>query len=321
MEERKMIASNFIEQGYPKQLVLQVVGIPRSSYYYQPKPSKGKRGIAKSTYTLTTDGEIVSNTKVIEDIKEILSEEFVDYGYLKVTHWLRQEKKYIINPKKVYRLMGEEGLLNKASNQEKQKRNKRNWVKELVPPAKIAFDYLEFDIKYFYVAGKNKNALLLSVIDVKTRWVLGQYMAWEIKHQQVIDLFDQIFEVYPLPKSFYVRNDNGSQFIAEKVQLYFQEKGVTQEFCKPATPEQNAHIESYHSIPERVICQQYEFDDLEEIRATLNRFVDFYNFRRIHSGVGYLSPFKFLLSLDIDMEKYDLDSALDSASLKVEAFT
>jgi len=321
MEDRKMIASDFIEQGYPKQLVLQVVGIPRSSYYYQPKPPNGKRGIAKSTCTITTDGEVVSNTKVVAEIKEILSEEFVDYGYLKVTHWLRQEKNYIINPKKVYRLMGEEGLLNKASNQEKQKQNKRNWVKELVPPAKIAFDYLEFDIKYFYVAGINRNALLLSVIDVKTRWVLGQYMAWEIKHQQVIDLFDQIFEVYPLPKSFYVRNDNGSQFIAEKVQLYFQEKKVTQEFCKPATPEQNAHIESYHSIQERVICQQYEFDNLEEIRATLNRFIDFYNFRRIHSGVGYQSPYKFLLSLNIDMEKFDVDNVFDAASLHVEAFT
>lgn len=321
MENRKMIASDFIEQGYPKQLVLQVVGIPRSSYYYQPKPSKGNRGVTKSTYTLTTDGEIVSNTKVIADIKEVLSEEFVDYGYLKVTHWLRQEKNYIINPKKVYRLMSEEGLLNKALNQEKQKQNRRNWVKELVPPAKIAFDYLEFDIKYFYVAGKNRNALLLSVIDVKTRWVLGQYMAWEIKQQQVIDLFDQIFEVYPLPKSFYVRNDNGSQFIAEKVQLYFQEKKVVQEFCKPATPEQNAHIESYHSIQERVICQQYEFDDLKEIRNTLNRFIDFYNFRRIHSGVGYQAPYKFLLSLNIDMGNFDLDSVLDVASLEVKAFT
>jgi len=224
MEDRKMIASDFIEQGYPKQLVLQVVGIPRSSYYYQPKPPNGKRGIAKSTCTITTDGEVVSNTKVVAEIKEILSEEFVDYGYLKVTHWLRQEKNYIINPKKVYRLMGEEGLLNKASNQEKQKQNKRNWVKELVPPAKIAFDYLEFDIKYF-------------------------------------------------------------------------------------------------SIQERVICQQYEFDNLEEIRATLNRFIDFYNFRRIHSGVGYQSPYKFLLSLNIDMEKFDVDNVFDAASLHVEAFT
>jgi putative transposase len=321
MDDRKMIASDFIAQAYPKKTVLQVLGIARSSYYYQPKASAGKRGISKSEYTLTSGGELISNAQVIQDIREILGEEFVDYGYLKVTHWLRQEKDYIINPKKVYRLMGEQGLLNKACDKEKQKRNKRNWVKQLVPPAQTAFDYLEFDIKYFYVAGKSRNALLLSVIDVKTRWVLGHFMAWDIKQQQVIDLFDQIFEVYPLPKSFYVRNDNGSQFIAEKVQLYFQAKGVTQEFCKPATPEQNAHIESYHSIQEKIICQQYEFDDLKQITDTLNRFIDFYNFRRIHSGVAYQAPFKFLLSLGIDMNQFDLEKVLDAADLDLFSFS
>jgi len=311
MDDRKMIASSFIAQGFPVTLVLEVMDVPKSSHYYKPKVNPEKCGITKSEYTFTTKGIRVSNTKVVEDIKEILSVEFVDYGYLKVTHWLRQEKKYVINPKKVYRLMKEEGLLNKASDKAKQKKNKRNWVKQLVPTPKLSFDHLEFDIKYFYVAGKNRNALLLTVIDVKTRWVLGHFMGWEIKHQQVIDLFDQIFEAYPLPKSFYVRNDNGSQFIAEKVQLYFEGKNVTQEFCKPATPEQNAHIESYHSIQERVICQQYEFENLNEICLTLNRFVDFYNFRRIHSGVNYQSPYKYLLSLNIDMRSYNLEKALD----------
>jgi len=214
--------------------------------------------------------------------------------------------------------MTEEALLNKVI---RRKKGKRNWVKELLPPAKDAFDYLEFDIKYFYVAGKNRNALLLSIIDVKTRWVLGHVMFWEIKQADVINVFDQIFEVYPLPKHFYVRNDNGSQFIAKSVQEYFEAKGVTQEFCKPATPEQNAHIESYHSIQEKVICQQYEFESLNEIQETLNRFVSFYNFERIHSGVGYISPYHFLLAnMDIDMKNYDLTRVLDCSSLELFSF-
>ncbi|MFK8104916.1 MAG: transposase [Saprospiraceae bacterium] len=307
-EDKKMIASSFIKEGYPIRRVLKIIGIPRSSYYYKPIQNIGKRGLQKSKFTLTRHGSAVSNDIVVQDIEGILSEEFVDYGYLKVTHWLRQEKNYIINPKKVYRLMREHGLLNKVVSR---KKGQRNWVKNLLPPAEAAFDYLEFDIKYFYVAGKNRNALSLTVIDVKTRWVLGHVMQWDIKQGDVINLFDQIFEAYPLPKSFYVRNDNGSQFIATKVQQYFSDKGVTQEFCKPATPEQNAHIESYHSIQEKVVCQRYEFESLEELQATLNRFVSFYNFRRIHSGVGYLSPYKNLLKMNIDMNQFDLRSALD----------
>ena len=48
----------------------------------------------------------------------------------------------------------------------------------------------------------------------------------------------------------YVRCDNGAQFIAEMVQKYFKDKQVVQEFTKPATPQQNSHIQSYHSIME-----------------------------------------------------------------------
>lgn len=313
MEERKMIATDFIKEGHAAIKVLNILDIPRSSYYYRPKKGGGRKGRKASQSTMCVDGSWVSNEQVVRDIEEILGEEFVDYGYLKVTHWLRQEKDYIINPKKVYRLMGENGLLNKFVPKNK---GPRNWVKKLLPDAKQAFDYLEFDIKYFYVAGQNRNALLLSIIDVSTRWVMGHYLSWEVKHQNVIDLFDQLFEVYPLPKKFYVRNDNGSQFIAHKVQKYFEQKEVHQEFCKPATPEQNAHIESYHSIQEKVICQRYEFGSFDELASTLNRFVNFYNFRRIHSGTKYQAPAKFILQQGIDMNQFDLDRALDCVSLQ-----
>jgi hypothetical protein len=69
---------------------------------------------------------------------------------------------------------------------------------------------------------------------------MGHLIKWNIKQNDVIKLFDQIFEKYDLPIQFYVRNDNGSQFIADAVQQYFKNKNVIQEFTKPATPEQNA---------------------------------------------------------------------------------
>lgn len=310
-----MTAEHFIESGHPKNAVLSAVGISRSSYYYKPVEFPKRRGMAKSEYTESSKGEKIPNGRVVSEIEGLLGMEFVDYGYLKVTHWLRQEKEYIINPKKVYRLMSENQLLNKRIPR---KKGKRNWVRELVPPAKKAFDYLEFDIKYFHVAGKNRNALLLSVIDVHSRWLMGHYMAWTIRHPQVVKLFKQIFETYPLPVHFFVRNDNGSQFIAEKVREYFAERGVTQEFCKPATPEQNAHIESYHSIQESVICKKFEFESLEEARQTLNRFVYFYNFERIHSGCNFYNPYNQLRKNCVTLEKHNLKNVFDSASLQLQ---
>lgn len=66
---KKIVAERFIEENYPKKLVLEVVGIPRSTYYYTSKQNGKRRGVQKSKVTLTTDGEIVPNAQVIEDIK------------------------------------------------------------------------------------------------------------------------------------------------------------------------------------------------------------------------------------------------------------
>ena len=296
-----MLATRYIKNGYSIKVVLKTLKISVSSYYYQPK--KGKKGLSKSTHTRTVEGVYVSNEKVVEQIEDLLSEEFVDYGYLKTTYYLRQTYSYIINAKKVYRLMSDNQLLNKKSRAKSQP---RNWVKELVPNPLMAFEYLEFDIKYIYIRGANKynrNALLLSVIDVKSRWLLGHVFAWTIKSEGVIKLFDEIFEHYDLPKRFYVRNDNGSQFIAIEVQKYFESKNVVQEFCKPSTPQQNAHIESYFSIVEKSVCQKCEFDDLLEAQNTMNRFAKFYNLKRIHSRVGYKSPYQYLVDTKLDLSK------------------
>ena len=309
-----MIAKQYIGESHPVKQVLDVVSISSSSYYYKPK--QGRKGRSKSIYTYTQDGTRLTESEVLTYIKEVLSEEFVDYGYLKVTHWLRQHKDCVINAKKVYRIMSEHGLLNK--NKPK-KRSNRQWVKQLVPPAKQAFDYLQIDIKYVYVGHQRRNALIQSVIDVKTRWILGHIMKWSINKHDVINLFDQIFAVYPMAKQFYVRNDNGTQFTAAVVQQYFEHKeNVVQEFCKPATPQQNAHIESYHSIMERVVCQRFEFENLPDCQQTMNRFVQFYNYKRIHSGVGYISPYKYLLEADIDMGNYYLENVLDCSNSEKE---
>ena len=91
-----------------------------------------------------------------------------------------------------------------------------------------------------------------------------------------------------------VRSDNGSQFVAQLLRNQLIEMKINQEFTKPATPEQNAHIESYHSIVERTICQKYQFGSLSEANETFDRFQKFYNHERVHSEIGYTSPMKYL---------------------------
>jgi transposase InsO family protein len=294
-----MVAEIFIGQGLPVGKVLQAAGVSSSTYYY--RPSNGKKGKRGSEYTLTLSGHFIPNDMVVDQIKALLQMEFVDYGYLKVTCWLRLRKNYIINPKKVYRLMKLHDLLNPKK---RPKAPNRRWIKDWVPQPDQPFFYLEFDIKYIYIHAQRRNALLISVIDVDSRWLLKWKLAWSIRKGQVVALFQAILQHYPLPKYVFVRNDNGSQFVAQAVREFLEEAGIIQEFTRPATPEQNAHIESYHSIIENAICSRYELQNLEETDILFQRWDRFYNMDRLHSGIGYLSPYEYLLQKGIDMNEF-----------------
>jgi len=70
----------------------------------------GIRGQKLSKMTITQDGELVDNTVVLQDVESILQHEFCCYGYKNVWDELK-EKGYIINHKKVFRLMKIHNLL------------------------------------------------------------------------------------------------------------------------------------------------------------------------------------------------------------------
>jgi putative transposase len=295
-----MIAQYFIDEQYPKSKILKWCSIARSSFYYQP--TTGLRG--RKPYAIIKDntGQIVDKQYVISIIISLFENPFVDYGYYKTYIHLKNREYLSISKHLVYSLMKEAGLLRNRYNPSS-KKNRKTWVKDLIPVTDTPFNYLEFDIKYVWVAGKNKNVQILTVLDVYSRWQMGHYIAYSIKKADVIKLFDEIFSKFAIPQRMFVRNDNGSQFIAEEVQNYFKGKKVTQEFTKPATPEQNSHIESYHSIMESVVCQKFEFKDLQDVRTTMDQFRKFYNFKRIHGGVGFQSPAEYLESRGIFLSK------------------
>ena len=304
-----MVATIFIDQQYPVRKVLKYVGLSPSSYYWQSDVANGnKRGLPASEFTKNQHGENVSNAIVVKQIKSLLSTEFVDYGYLKVTHYLRDTFHYIINHKKVYRLMSVNNLLYQPT---RIKVGNKQWVSKLVPEPLVAFTYWEFDIKFMYIHGTGKLIPLLTVIDVYSRWMLGYMFKSSIKKEDVKLFFEHITTVYYQPDKIYVRCDNGSQFESTLVRDYFKKLKIEQEFTKPATPEQNAHIESYHSIIDKVICRGYEFETSNDMVNVLKRWGLFYNYKRIHSGTNYKSPYVNLLQQGIDIhEIFNLRSSL-----------
>jgi putative transposase len=259
------------------------VGLPRSNYYY--KPSNGKKGIPVSITTKKRDGTEVSNNEVVQDIKEIVSGEFVCYGYQNVTAELK-DMDYIINHKKVYRLMDENNLL---LGKVIRTHGKREFVHFRKIEATKPMEYLCWDIKYIWLQGERKNYYLLSLMDVYSRRILDYIFQSSIRKIDVLKMINRIDLVHGL-KGVTVRNDNGSQFIANKVRHYLRSLEARQEFTHIATPEENAYIESFHSIFEREVIQRFEFSGYYDAKLTIMAYMDFYNNRRRHGSLGRKTP-------------------------------
>ena len=90
---------------------LSIACMTRHQYYYQPQGKR--RGRAPSGTTLLLKGvdvERVPNEQVVSYIETIQQDPDTDYGYRKITYAL-MILGYLINHKKVYRLMNEHQLL------------------------------------------------------------------------------------------------------------------------------------------------------------------------------------------------------------------
>ena len=222
----------------------QWVQLPLSSFHY--KPLAGKPGAKPSLYTKMLDGKAAVNDEVIGSIKKLLSEEFVCYGYKKVSASLKQLK-YLINDKKVYRLMDENNLL---LGKVIRTTGKRQFVKHRKITATCPMDYLCLDIKYLWVHGEQRWYYLLSVIDVFSRKIIAWILQRSIKQIDVINIFRRINQQHPI-KGVNIRNDNGSQFLANSVKRYLSS---------------------------------------EEAKLIITNYVEFYNTKRIHGSLNMKTP-------------------------------
>lgn len=288
-----MLAKAYKTKGLKLTSLFSILGITRHNYYYNSKGTpKGKQASEVTLYrkNKTKERIEVANEEVIKEIISIKQNPDLGNWYRLITYSL-QVQGYYINHKKVYRLMKEYHLLEAA------KRKKgRNFVqfRRVTPEGPLYV--LEMDIKYVWVAGKSRYAYVLSVIDTFTRYILHWKVAYSMREAQVKQVWDYIIPTYLQPADMLskgiqieVRNDNGKQFSSTMVQEYFKTNYLGQVFTHPYTPEENGHIESFHSTLGKALKGEY-YKDLEDLENRLKRFYLTYNNLRQHSSITMLSP-------------------------------
>lgn len=286
----------YMFRGIKRDACLNIVGLTRHQFYYQQ--TGVHRGRQPSSTTrwrdpITGEQHEVDNAKVVEKIVSLkLDPDHSNwYRMLAVTLAIQG---YYINHKKVYRLMQSYVLL-----EDPKRPRGRNFVKyrRVIPSGPLRI--IEMDIKYIYLYHERRFAKVLTILDTFTRYVLHWTIGRSMRSSQVKQAFGQVIANYfqkagllNLQVEVVLRNDNEKVFAARQIQEFFERNHIRQEFTHPYTPEENGHIESFHSIISKALARE-KFTSLEALEERLNRFYRCYNNDRAHGSTRGVPPAKF----------------------------
>ena len=133
-----------------------------------------------------------------------------------------------------------------------------------------------------------------AVIDLFSRRVVGWSMSAGMTAQLVTDALVMAIWRRGKPDALLHHSDRGSQYTSEQFQRLMADNGVTCSMSRSGNVWDNAAMESFFSSlkTERTARKTYRTRD--DAKADVFDYIErFYNPRRRHSTIGYLSPLEF----------------------------
>jgi len=109
--------------------------------------------------------------------------------------------------------------------------------------------------------------------------------------QAAIDTLPKGEDGKPLVKPE-IRSDNGSGYVSREFKIVLKENGLGHHRIKPHCPEENGLIERAH----RTLREELDGESMTsllEAKKVFGSIVRRYNLERLHSALGYLTPWDF----------------------------
>lgn len=149
------------------------------------------------------------------------------------------------------------------------------------------------DITYIPMA--HGFAYLVAIIDWYSRRVLAWRLSNTMESSFCLEALSEALEQFPKPEIF--NTDQGSQFTSEAFTGALRSAGITISMDGKGRCIDNVFVERvWRSLKyEEVFLHAY--DDLDEARAGIGRYFEFYNCTRQHQALGYQTPDAFYRSL------------------------
>jgi putative transposase len=256
-------------------------GVTRGGYYAWRKRLPSKRA--------------VEDARLIKIIREAHQASRETYGSPRVYEALKRSGE-LTSKRRIERLMRENGiqacserLYRRMTGLSRQFVMVKNEIRELEI---TGVDQLWVgDVTYLKVSGQWRY--LATVMDRHSRRLLGWALGKERTTALTCRALKQALRARQ-PKGLPMfHSDRGVEYISTTYRETLKKAGMTQSVNRPRRMNDNAHMESWNKTMKSDLYHRKEFASDRELRESIRSYVDFYNYERLHSSLGYMSPVEF----------------------------
>lgn len=255
--------------------------------------------LSKSTYfenvNRTQSNQAIHKQKVCEQIKLIHEESEQVFGARKITKMLNKAgtaitSRTVSNYMKELKLRSVRALKShKLRPVKSEQDNCINHLKELEVTS--VQTHVCTDITYIYTL-LDGWVYQLTFMDLMTRKILHYAVSDTMDDEFVSGNAQKLLDKYSTIELIHA--DRGSQYTSKRFRKLLADHQVIASYSAPGYPYDNAKIESYHASLKREKLYRYKITNLAHAKRLVFEYnYGFYNTRRIHESIDYLTPNEF----------------------------
>lgn len=146
------------------------------------------------------------------------------------------------------------------------------------------------DITYIHVL-KEGWTYLASVMDLCSRKIIGYAYGTSMTAELAVEAVRNACLNVKDTKGIILHSDLGSQYTSQAFESYLLSKEMVHSFSRKGNPFDNACIESFHSVLKKEEIYLHTYQDCKEARRAIFEYIEsWYNRKRIHSAIDYMTP-------------------------------
>ncbi len=239
----------------------------------------------------------LENKWMMERIKQIYTQHDGNYGSPRICAALKVQG-FMINHKRVERLMRQAGLVGKAGRIYRRKPlpknpciNVPNIMREEGAPTRPNQQWAG-DVTYLKINGVWQY--LAVIIDLYSRKVVG----WELSGTRAAALtlaaLDKAVRSRGVEEGLIFHSDRGSEYGAHAYHARLQQLGIRPSMNRPGYMTDNIYVESFFQTLKTESFKGIAFTSALELRSALSWYLeDYYNRIRLHGSLGFKSPSEY----------------------------